>query len=292
MTSVASVGSGPEDYSAATSVEQAVRFLAGGESAILAGGTDLMVEAGRAVTNCKRLLNIRRIDALRGVTEKDGRISVGALTAVSDLLGDPVLRAEAPILADTADRFASDQIRNMATIGGNVCNASPAGDLIIPLLILDAELELVAWRNDGLASRRVALDGFFRGPGQTAREADELLVAVHFAVPGDGFHARFMKSGPRPALEIATVAAAIGLCLDSDRVSHIRLAFGSVAPKPIRAPRTEAHLMGKALTEDVIEEAGAIAAAEITPIDDVRASAWYRRHLAAVYTRRLLGNDT
>jgi len=292
MTSVASVGGGPEDYSAATSLEQAVRFLAGGDGTILAGGTDLMVEAGRAVTNCNRLLNIRRIDALRGVAEEDGQIRVGALTSVSDLRGDPVLRAEAPILSDTADRFASDQIRNMATIGGNVCNASPAGDLIIPLLILDAELELVAWRGDGMATRRVALDGFFKGPGQTVREPDELLTAVTFAAPGDGFRARFLKSGPRPALEIATVAAAIGLRLDGDRVSHIRLAFGSVAPMPIRAPRTEAHLMGKALTDAVIEEAGAIAAAEITPIDDVRASAWYRRHLAAVYTKRLLGNDT
>jgi len=292
MTSVTAVEGGPEEYAAATSVEQAVQFLAGGDGTILAGGTDLMVEAGRAVTNCKRLLNIRRIDDLRGVTEEDGQISVGALTSVSDMLADPVLVAEAPILADTADRFASDQIRNMATIGGNVCNASPAGDLILPLLILDAELELVAWREGGLATRRVALGDFFTGPGQTVREPDELLTAVTFAAPGDGFRALFMKSGPRPALEIATVAAALGLRLDNGAVSHVRLAFGSVAPTPIRARQTEAYLQGKELNDSVIEEAGAMAAEEVTPIDDVRASAWYRRHLAGVYTRRLLGNDT
>ena len=239
--SVATLESGPEDYAAARTVEQAVRFLAGGDATILAGGTDLMVEAGRAVNACKRLLNIRRVDGLRGISVADGQVRVGALTSVSDLLEDPTLPALAPVLSDTADRFASDQIRNMATVGGNICNASPAGDLIIPLLILDAELELVSWRANRLATRQVALDGFFTGPGQTVRERDELLAAVSFAVPGDGFRARFMKSGPRPALEVATVAAASGLRLDGDIVSHIRLAFGAVAPTPMRARRTEAH---------------------------------------------------
>ena len=142
--SVAPIESGPEDYAAAATLEQAVRFLAGGGAAILAGGTDLMVEAGRAVSACRRLLNIRRLDALRGINAADGRVRVGALTSVSELLEDPTLRALAPILAATADRFASDQIRNMATIGGNICNASPAGDLIVPLLVLDAELELAS----------------------------------------------------------------------------------------------------------------------------------------------------
>jgi len=281
-----------DEYLAPRSLAEAVEALADGKGTVLAGGTDLMLQAEIGKTPYRgRLVNIRRVDGLRGVSEQDGRLRIGALTTVTDLLNDPLVAAKAPVLARAADKFASNQIRNAATVGGNICNASPAGDTILPLLALDAEVELASWQDGALCTRALPLDGFFTGPGATVMAPEELLGAVTFAVPADGRTARFLKSGPRPALEISTVAAAMAFTNDGGTVRDVRLALGAVVPVPLRAKKTEALLEGAELNDELVEAAAQCAADEVNPIDDVRATAWYRKHLVTIYVRRLLQDD-
>ena len=280
------------EYAAPDSLEDALKAIADGEAIILAGGSDLMVQADAGMPlPGSRLVNISRGAGLSCVAEEDGRIRIGATTTVSDILGNDLLMEKAPVLPQAADCFASSQIRNVATLAGNICNASPACDMIIPLLVLDAEIELASWSSGKVSRRNQPLDGFFTGPGETEMAANELVTAISFAVPAAAFQARFLKSGPRPALEIATVSAGFGAGVVDGVLSNARVALGSVGPTPVRARKTEEFLEGKSLDDAVIEEAAGIAASEATPIDDIRATAWYRDHLIKVYLRRLLNND-
>ncbi len=278
-----------EQYFAPTSIAEAVRILAAGEVTILASGTDLMpqTQAGRA-RFARTLMNVRRIPELRGIAVGGGAIRIGALTTVTDLMESEPIRREIPILAEAGDHFASSQLRNAATIGGNICNASPAGDLLVPLLVLEAEVELAALGEAALATRAMPLAHFLTGPGKTSRRASELLVAVRVALPPQGFVARFCKFGTRPALDISAVSIGIGGVRRDGRLSGVRVAYGAVAPTPIRAPRTEAALEGRELTPETIAAAAEVARAEVRPISDVRASDWYRRELIRNLTRRVL----
>jgi CO/xanthine dehydrogenase FAD-binding subunit len=281
-----------ERYLAPTSLVQALAALADdGGATVLAGGTDLMPQshAGR-VRPARTLLNIRRVSGLDGITQDDGALRIGTLTTVATLLSHPLVRAHAPLLADAADHFASDQIRNAATMGGNLCNASPASDLATPLLALDAEIELASLADAGaVRTRRVALADFFAGPGRTQRAADELLCAVRVPLAPAGQRTRFYKGGTRPGLDISTISIALAAQRSSAGVlAGVRIALGAVGPTPVRARRTEAMLEGQAPDANGIERAAACAAEEATPIDDVRASAWYRRELVHNLTRRML----
>ncbi len=282
-------------YLAPTRLEQALAALAeragGGGATVLAGGTDLMpqLRAGR-VPAARTLLNIRRVPGLDGVAVEGAALRIGALTTIATLLTHPLVREQAPLLAQAADHFASDQIRNAATLGGNICNASPAGDMLPPLLALDAEVELASLTPEGgVATRSLPLDGFFAGPGRTRRGAHELLTAVRIALPSGTKRVRFFKAGTRPALDIATIAIAFAASVDAaGRLHDVRLALGAVAPTPMRARRTEALLEGRVLDAALAVQAAACAADEATPIDDVRATAWYRKELVNNMTRRVL----
>lgn len=279
-----------EEYVDAVSLEMAVRALADGSGTPVAGGTDLWIQKdiGKRAFG-RRLVNIRRVAALGGIAEEGGRIRIGALATMTEILESPLLLRAAPVLPATADRFASVQIRNAATVGGNIANASPAADMVPPLLCLDAEVELARWHENRVATRRLPLAEFFAGPGRTRAASGEIITAVFFGRPAAGSYAAFHKSGPRPALEIARV----GLCLagrrEGRRLLSVRLAVGAVAPTPIRCPRTEAAIEGAALDEAAIARAVETLGQEIAPIDDVRGSAWYRRHLAAAFLEEELG---
>jgi CO/xanthine dehydrogenase FAD-binding subunit len=274
-------------YLCPRSLEDAVKAMASGEVTVLCGGTDLTPQTGSGVRQyASTLMNIRRIEGLAGISLKDGKFRIGTLTTVTEISRDPLIREHAAVLVETADCFASDQIRNAASIG----NASPAGDMIIPLLVLDATVELASWSNGAVNTRRVPLDGFFTGPGKTVKQANELLTAVVFDKPADSFVARFRKSGPRPALEISTVSIGIGGRLENGSFSGVRVAMGAVAPTPLRARRVEAALDGKALDATTIAAAVSSAREDARPIDDIRASKWYRDHLVRVFTEEVL-ND-
>jgi CO/xanthine dehydrogenase FAD-binding subunit len=278
-----------EEYWAPASLPAALEHLRGGDVTILAGGTDLMPQchAGR-VTLQRGLLNIRRVPELHGIACDGEHVRIGALATMSELMRDQLVRAHFGILVEACDHFASDQLRNAATIGGNVCNASPAGDTLPPLLVLDAEVELASKPNGRVEVRRVPLEQFFVGPGRTVRAPNELVSALLLPMPPTGFVGRFFKFGTRPALDIAVIAIAIGGVRAGRTLTGARVAYGAVAPVPMRARRTEEALEGSALDPAAAARIAAVARSEVRPIDDVRASAWYRRELVYNMTRRML----
>lgn len=278
-----------ERYYAPRTLEEAAAILSGGGVTILAGGTDLMpqTQSGK-VQFQSALMNVRRIDAIRGIEAADGAIRIGALTTITELLENALVRERLPVLVEAADHFASDQLRNAATLGGNVCNASPAGDFLPPLLALDAEVELVSRPDGSMKTRTLPLAGFFTGPGRTKRAPGELLAAVRIPMPAPGFAARFFKFGTRPALDISAIAIALGGVRSGNSLTGVRVAFGSVAPVPMRAPRTEAAIEGARLDAANIAAAATVAQEEINPISDVRASAWYRKEMIHNVMRRML----
>lgn len=278
-----------EEYWAPTALADALAHLRGGDVTILAGGTDLMPQshAGR-VTLRHGLLNIRRVPELAGIARDGDAMRIGALVTMSELMNDPLVRAHFPILVDACDHFASDQLRNAATVGGNVCNASPAGDTLPPLLVLDAEAELASMPNGTIDARRVPLAAFFTGPGKTVRAPHELLTAIRVPMPRARFVAKFFKFGTRPALDISAIAIAVAGVRSGPTLRDVRVAYGAVAPVPMRAPKTEAALDGTPLDAESIAWIAAVARDEVRPIDDVRASAWYRRELVFNMTKRML----
>lgn len=280
-----------ENYCVPGSIAEATQLLRQGEVTVVAGGTDLTPQTDAGAREfAATLVNIQRIEEMRGISlsaaVSPGNCRIGGLSTVTDILESELLATVAPVLVEAADHFASPQIRNAATLAGNICNASPAGDMIIPLLLLDAKVELASWASGSVSVRTVALLDFFTGPGTTVMQADELLTSIEFARPLDGFKAIFIKSGPRPALEISTVMMGVAGVLKDGVLQDARVAIGSVAPTPIRATDTEAVLEGRPLTDEVIGQAVETVTREVSPIDDVRASAWYRKHLTGVYIRR------
>jgi len=162
--------------------------------------------------------------------------------------------------------------------------------MIIPLLVLDAAVELAHWQDGSVQTRLVPLNEFFTAPGKSIKQDNELLTTIVFDKPAANFVARFRKSGPRPALEISMVSVGIGGNLENGFFNNVRVALGSVAPTPLRARHVEAALEGKSLDAEIIKAAAASADKDATPIDDVRGSAWYRDHLVRVFTEEVL-ND-
>jgi len=279
-----------KSYAAPRSLAEAVALLRGGNVTILAGSTDLMPQSktGRARFQ-PVLMNIRRIPELSGIGEGDGCVRFGALTTMTELLDSTMVKTRFNALWQAADHFASNQLRNAATIGGNICNASPAGDTLVPLLVFNARVVLASEGNGAVTTRVLPLADFFVGPGRTRRQPTELLTAVEVPLPPDGFVSEFYKFGTRPALDIAAIAIGLGAVRDGDRLRDVRIAFGAVAPTPIRAPKTEAALEGKPLPT-AIELALAAADTDIHPISDIRASEWYRRELVRNVLRRMLNH--
>jgi len=281
-----------EQYVAPSSLEQAAEYLQrSGEVTILAGGTDLMPQSQGGRLKIKRtLMNIHHIPELQGIAIDGGAMRIGALATITEIMRSELVRKHFPILVEACDHFASDQIRNAATLGGNVCNASPAGDMLVPLLVLDAEVELASKPNGSLTQRRMPLCEFFTGPGKTRRDPAELLAGLRIVLPRANYYARFFKFGTRPALDISTISIGIAGILKDGALSDVRLAFGAVAPVPMRARRTEQALEGKRLDPATIDAIADVARDEVTPIDDVRATAWYRKELIHNITKRMLSH--
>ncbi|MEN8150609.1 MAG: xanthine dehydrogenase family protein subunit M [Planctomycetota bacterium] len=275
-------------YHAPTTVDEVLSLLAekGPVTRVVAGGTDVMVRAKRNLIPADEttLLSVHQIPELVGVTVDGGVMTIGAATTATDLIRDLLVAEHVPILATVADRLASAQIRNLATIGGNLANASPAGDLINPLLLLDARLVLASQAGE----REVPVEEFFTGPGETVREPTELLTAIRIAIPPPNRSFHFEKAGTRPSMECSVVTVGVAFTPRDGEMTDVRVAFGSLAPVPLRGRQTEAALEGKALTPETIDAAAEAAATEVSPIDDVRGTADYRRALAAEFLRRLL----
>ncbi|HBY94129.1 MAG TPA: dehydrogenase [Chloroflexi bacterium] len=277
----------PFDYHEPSTLNEAITLLEryGDDARLLAGGTDLLIAMERRKVHPRHVVSLLMIPGLDHLHVDEG-ITIGALVTHRQLECTSELQGPAVALAEGACVIGGRQVRNVATIGGNICNASPAADTVAPLLALDAHVRLVG--PDG--QRVVPLDQFFTGPGQTVLAATEILTSIH--IPPFGAHTAtsFIKFGRRKAMEISIVcvASSVSLSADGHTVDDVRIALGAVAPTPIRAYKAEAFLRGSALTTDAIREAARIASSEARPIDDVRASAEYRRMLVASLVERAI----
>ena len=228
------------------------------------------------------VVNLKRIPGLGAIDVTPGAIRLGALTTLTALVEHPVIAAEYPVLPFTARYMGSPAIRHLATVGGNLCNASPAADLSPVLLVLDADVGIAG----PAGTRRLPLDRFFRGPGQTVLGTGELLAWVEFPRKHAGWDVRYERLDVRRAMDIAIVGVALAVRREGTRVTEARLALGAVAPTPLRVPEAEAALVGGGLTPRAIERAAELAMAAARPIGDVRATAAYRRDMVGALVRR------
>ena len=252
----------------------------------LAGGTNLMVNLKRAPLDAELVVDLSRIESLQSIAEENGTVILGSGVTFADLLEWRPGGALEALMRPMAKAFAGPLIRNLATLGGNICDASPAADLSPPLLALAARVKLESAEG---ATRVLPLEEFFQGVRRTARRPDELLTSIELPRPDPADQAFYYKLGKRKADAISIVSIAILLRRKSDKVEHVRIALGAVAPVAMRAPEAETLLLGNELSERTIIAAAAAAAAEVSPIDDFRASADYRRQMVEVLVRRGLG---
>jgi carbon-monoxide dehydrogenase medium subunit len=266
------------------SLEDALKALANGDATPMAGGTNLLPDLRARVNSTGHFINLSGIEELRGIDHANGRVSMGGGTTLTDILRDPAMRRTAPSLVAAAEVFAGRMVRNAATVGGNICYASPSADVVPPLLSLDAEVMLASHGSE----RSVPLDGFFLDYKKTVMRAGEVLTAVSWTPPEPGAANLFYKLGRRKGDAITVTGIAVTVVAEGGRCTKARIALGSVAPTVFRAKGAEGILEGEALTADLIEAAARAAADACRPIDDLRASAEYRRHTAHVLTRRLL----
>ena len=272
-----------------TSLDEAYAALAESAHRPMAGATDLLVQLTADLgPPPERVLDLWRLDALRGIGVDGTDLVIGALTTYTEMRDSALVREHLPVLAAAAATVGAAQIQNRGTLGGNVANASPAGDTLPVLLACDAVLVLGSVRGE----REVAATDFFVAYRRTALATDELLLRVRFPMPATR-EVRFRKVGTRRAQAISKVVLALAWQQDApDAAWHtVRVALGSVAPVPVRAAATEAVLEGARPTLATADLAASTLAGELSPIDDVRSTADYRRAVAARILHRLLRDE-
>lgn len=273
------------DYFEPKTITEALSVLAkyGEHANVIAGGTDVMVDMKyKEEPGC--LVNIKKIPGLDTIQENGASLQMGPLVTIRDIETSRLVRERLPLLWESCHQFASLQIRNTATIGGNICRASPSGETLAPLLALEAKAKL-AFR-DG--EKTEAFISFFQGPGKTSLGSKGLLTEIEIPYPPKGSHGVYLKHAVRGAMDIAMVGVAVLITADAGNSSlqDVRIALGAVAPTPIRATKTEALLRGRSLTAALVKEAATLAASESSPITDQRSSAEYRGWIVEALTRR------
>jgi len=255
-----------------------------GRASILAGGTDLLVEIKEHIRQPAFVVNIKRIPGLNALHfDPASGLAVGALVTARAVETSPTVIEKYAGLAQAVKELGSIQVRNRATVVGNLCRASPSADTAPPLIADEARIRLYG----GGGAREMPLEEFFTGPGKTKLAPDEIATGLELPGPRPRTGKVYLKHGRRRAMELATVGVAVTLELDADGVCRAaRVVLGAVAPTPIRARAAEAVLAGAALTAEVIEAAAQAAQAEARPISDVRSSADYRRDIVRTLPAR------
>jgi CO/xanthine dehydrogenase FAD-binding subunit len=268
------------------SLREAFAILAEATHRPVAGGTDLLVQlTGEIGPVPERVIDLWRLDELRGIAVRGDSVELGALTTYTDIRRSPICREHLPALVDAAATIGATQIQNRGTIGGNVMNASPAGDTLPVLLALDAILTVGGARGE----RDVAAAEFWPAYRRTAARPEELLLRVRIPL-GAGREQRFRKVGTRRAQAISKVVVAAAW-RGAERWEDVRIALGSVAATPIRVAAAEAALEGQPRTIQSVDAAVEALGAAIQPIDDVRSTAAYRREASRRVVRRLLAES-
>ena len=256
-----------------------------GRVKVLAGGTDLLVALNARVEVPAVFLNIWGLRELRGIADAGDHLRLGALTTYTQIIHSPLLLQHAPILVQASRLVGAAQIQNRGTLGGNIANASPAGDTLPVLAVLEADLEI----GSGRGIRKIPFNQFYTGYRQTLLAPDELLLAVCLPKPAGEHWQYFRKVGTRQAQAISKVVAAIaGRKNRPGRIEFIRIAYGSVAPTVIRAAQTEALLAQQTLSQELIERARQSVMQEVHPISDVRSTEAYRRLISGNILARAL----
>lgn len=270
-------------------IEEACSLLSqfGEDAKVLVGGTDLLPRMRRGLMAPSHIVNIKKIPGLDSITEEpESGLRIGALVTLAELAGNPVIRDKFPMIRTAANSIGSLQVRNLATLGGNLCNAAPSADMAPPLLAMESTVKIAGLKGQ----REISVEDFFVGPGEVKLEQGELLTEIH--IPFPPLHAKqiYVKHSVRRSMDIALVGVAVCLCLDekSGVCREARIALGAVAPTPIRAKVAEKMILGKALKEIPLSSIGEMVSSEASPISDVRGSAHYRSEMVSSITIRAL----
>ena len=273
------------DLAVPGSVKECLRVLAerGPEAKVIAGGTDLVPQMKNGVLKPRCVVDLSGVAELR-VLRLHGGLRIGASVTARALELDPGVRATYASVADSAALIGSVQIRNLATVGGNMCNAAPSADMAPPLLALGAEAVIAGPKGE----RRVPAEGFITGVRSTVLGADELLVEFVVPAPGPRSGGSYLRHTPRRELDIAVVGVASQVSLSDGVCAKVRIVLAAVAPTPVRATAAERALEGQPITPELIGRAAELAVEAARPISDQRGSADFRRHLVRVLTRRTL----
>jgi carbon-monoxide dehydrogenase medium subunit len=260
----------------------------GSKVALLAGGTDLIVQMKHGEMHPSYVINLKRIPDLDKISySSEEGLSIGPLVTHNTLVKHPFIIEKCRVLAEAADQIGTFQIRELGTIGGNICTGSPAADMIPSLICLGAKLKLQSSKGD----RLVAIEDFFQGPQKTRRESIEILTQIQIpTLPSSNTCAVYLKHGIRKALEIAIVGVGALITLDNNKTTCLeaRIALASVAPVPLRCYKAEEVLVGQEINIRNIEKAAQIAQSEATPISDLRSTAEYRSEMVYILTKKVL----
>jgi aerobic carbon-monoxide dehydrogenase medium subunit len=275
-------------YERPETLDHAIAAMRGGDARALAGGTDLIPQLREGRRKAGRVVDLKRIPELMDIgLLPDGGVSIGAAASATAIARHDAVAKSYPAVAQSARLIGSLQIQNRASLGGNICNAAPSGDAI-PALICHGALAAVAGPG---GRRQVDLEGLFKGPGRTALEPGEILVAVQLPPASARSAASYLRFTPRREMDIAVAGSGVRIELAKDgTIAAARVVLASVGPTPLRAPSAEGRLVGEMPSPVLLEEAGRLAARDARPISDTRGSADYRRALVAVLTARALGD--
>jgi len=275
------------EYHAPTSLAEALDLLAkyDGKARVFAGGTDLLVSMKKREILPEHLISLKGVAELKGVTydEKEG-LKIGALVTLGEIEHSKIIQDDFCVLWDAVQVMASPQIRSLGTIGGNLCSAAPSADTAPPLIVLDASVEIVRTQGE----RTVSVEKFFKGPGESVLNPDEILTRIFIPHPLKKSSGAYFKLMRRAAMDLAQVGVAVCLSFDSEKriCRGAKIALGAVASKPIRVSKAEQILLNKEMSEAVGKEAGKMAAQEASPRSSIRASKEYRREMIEVLTKR------
>jgi CO/xanthine dehydrogenase FAD-binding subunit len=278
----------PFEYYAAKDLKDALEKIEenGSQAKLVAGGTDLVLAMKKKKILPEKIVSLHKLKELEYVRKSDSQIRIGALTKHTDLAVNPILKQYFPILCDAVSLIGSWQIRNVATIGGNLCTASPAADSAGPLLTLDARVVIAETGGE----KELALASFFKGPAETGLEPHQLLKEIILDIPAVRSAGCYLKLMRKKAVDLSLASVAFQAEMDDEgkRLSKVAIGLGGVAPTPIRAAEAESVLIGLSRKEaiETIPEVAKRAVAATRPISDVRASASYRRIIVEVYVRQ------